>query len=576
MPHPYKYFFISILFCSWVSLSKGEDASNAYESDFSNKRYEINVENGDTLYSFIPEIWDLRPITESRERNSEETSGNTGKSSVHSGSYMDLSHIPESYAVNKSLDIGEISINQSSANGALSYSVPIEAYKATNGVNPNIQLVYNSMSGNGVAGYGWGIGGLSVIAAVNSNYYFDGNPAPAKGNVTGAFVLDGQRLIDLNTGNSSEKHFQTEQGFIKVTAHLIGTIIRFFNVYYPNGTVATYGYEGNSTKKVLYPLTKVRDISGNIINYSYVTTDNVYYISEINYGGREGANPISNHAKIKFSYENRNDYTTAYIDGLGISQKKRLKNINTYFNGQLLLTYNLTYTNAVSSMLTQIGCSSNGKSLNPLRFYYGENNQLSGFNKNSLILTSYFNNASAPDLVLTKGKFDPYSYNDGLISYPNFNTYGIIAKKKNMFGTVIGYQYGSTYSPDQSLLVYADLPSGLSLPIILTAEKGFQLLSAMDVDGDGKDELVKMNSVEVNSTSEKIRFKIYDVVNSLGGTFLSTRDSFDVSYGGVIQWSDLYSPSYKTVLTGDFLGDGKQTILTITYNKNIKNEDVQS
>jgi RHS repeat-associated protein len=573
MPQPYKYLFLSILFCSWASSGKGHNSEDTYESVFSDNRYEISVENGDTIYRYVPEIWDLRPATE--DKVSKKTSGEPSKVLSYGGGYMDLSHIPESYAVDKSKDIGEIAINQQSINGALGYSVPIEAYRATSGVNPNIQLVYNSMSGNGVAGYGWQIGGLSVIAAVNSNYYFDGKPAPAKGDVSGTFVLDGQRLINLNTGNSSEKYFQTEQGFIKVTAYLTGTIIKYFKVYYPNGSIATYGYEGNSGKKVIYPLTKVTDISGNIINYTYTETNNAYYVSEINYGGREGSNPISNHAKISFSYENRNDYATSYIDGLGISQTKRLKNITAYFNGQLLRTYNLTYTNVVSSMLTQIDCMSNGKSLNPLRFYYGENNQLTGFDKNSLILTSYFNNASAPDLILTKGKFDTYSYDDGLISYPNFNTYGVLVIKK-FLGIPIAYKYGSTYSPNQSLLVYADLPSGLSIPVTLTAESGFQLLSAMDIDGNGKDELVKMNSVEVNSSSEKIRFKIYDVVNYLGGVYLSTRDSFDVSYGGVVQWSDLYSPSRKAVLTGDFWGNGKQTILTITYNKNIKDEDVQS
>lgn len=577
MPHPYKYIFLSIVFCSWVLLSKGQDRENTYESGFSNSRYEISVENGDTLYSLIPEIWDLRPVTENKDRNNKETSAITGKSSVYGGGYMDLSHIPESYAVDKSKDIGEIAINQSSANGALGYSVPIEAYKAPNGVNPNIQLVYNSMSGNGIAGYGWQIGGLSVIAAVNSNYYFDGKPAPAKGDVSGAFVLDGQRLIDLKTGNSSEKYFQTEQGFIKVTAYLTGTIIRYFNVYYPNGSVATYGYEGNYSKKVLYPLTKVKDISGNIINYTYTETYNVYYVSEINYGGREGSNPISNYAKISFSYENRSDYVTSYIDGLGISQNKRLKGINTYFNGQLLFTYNLTYTNAVSSMLTQIECSSNGKSLNPLRFYYGENNQLAGFYKNSQILTSYFNNASAPDLILTKGKFNSYSYDDGLISYPNFNTYGIIAKKKNIFGTVIAWQYGSTYSPDQSLLVYPDLPSGFtSIPTSLTTESGFLLLSVMDVDGDGKDELVKMNSSHVGSSGETITYKVYDLETYLGYSSCTLRFSFTGNYGQVTNWSDLYSPIRKAVLTGDFLGNGKQTILTINYNKTIRDKTVPS
>jgi len=558
----------------FYNVCNGQDTIKNLLSDIAKSEYTVSVENGDSIYRYIPKEWTLQPT--SKESTNQVTSNankisKISKVSAYSGGTMDLSHIPDSYAIDNTKDIGEITINQTGGNGSLGYTVPINAYQAPTGMSPTVQLAYNSMSGNGIAGYGWQLGGLSAISITNFNKYFDDYIAPAT--KAGPFTLDGQRLIYL--GYSS---YQTEQGNVKVVPNRTDNGITYFKVYYPNGNIATYGFTTNTTAKVSYPLTNITDLNGNTIDYAYTESNNVYYIAEINYGGRIGTIPLANFAKISFNYESRTDVTPVYVAGVKIQQDKRVKEIKTYFNGNLLLTYGLTYTNANSSLLTQIDCSSNSKSLNPLKFYYGENNQLVNFTKNSIILGSYFSNASAPDLILSKGKFDQYSTNDGLISYPNFNTYGIQVIKQNWWGTIIGYQYGSMYSPDQSLLVYGNLPAYFSNPTTLTAESGFISLNAMDIDGDGKDELVKINTSSVSSTDETVTYKVYDVLTSIytGGSYTSLRYSFNVHYGGVVNWSDLYSPEYRTMLTGDFLGNGKQTLMSINYNVNIKGESVQS
>lgn len=50
-----------------------------------------------------------------------------------------------------------------SESGALTYALPIEILKGVNNFQPNLSLVYNSQSGNGSAGWGWNITGLSTI-----------------------------------------------------------------------------------------------------------------------------------------------------------------------------------------------------------------------------------------------------------------------------------------------------------------------------------------------------------------------------------------------------------------------------
>jgi len=570
-----KTIILPILLISWCFIVKGQDTICSALSDSTKGKYTVSVENGDSIYRYIPKVWTLRPSTEDSASQSISKANKVSrmsKVSAYSGGSMDLSHIPDSYSIDNTKDIGEITINQSGGNGSVGYNVPINAYQTPNGMSPSVLLAYNSMSGNGVAGYGWQLGGLSSISVTNSNVYFDGKPASANTGLWGNHTLDGQRLIQLYDGT-----YRTEQGNIKViNYYLNSSVIKYFKVFYPNGNIATFGFTTNTIAKITYPLTNITDLNGNTIDYTYTESNNVYYIAEINYGGRTGTNQLANFAKISFNYESRNDVSPVYVAGVKLQQDKRIKEIKTYINGNLLQTYGLTYTTANSSLLTQIDCSSNSKSLNPLKFYYGENNQLVNFTKNNILLGSYFSNASAPNLILSKGKFDQYSSNDGLISYPDFSTYGLLAIKKNFWGTTIGKQYGSKYSPTQSLLVYGDLSSGISFPSTLTAENGFQSLNAMDVDGDGKDELVKINT-NASSTEETITYKVYDLMTSIyTGSYTSLRYSFDTSPGASEEWSGLYSPIYKTTLIGDFLGNGKQTILHINYNVNIKGEIRQS
>lgn len=503
----------------FYSVGRGQNAINNAVSDSAKGNYTVSVENGDSIYRYIPKVWTLRPASKDSTNQAISKVNNVSRmSKVSSYSYgsMDLSHIPNSYSIDNTKDIGEITINQSGGNGSVGYSVPINAYQTPNGMSPSVQLAYSSMYGNGIAGYGWQLGGQSSIAVTNSNIYFDGKPAPAKTDNTGAFTLDGQRLINLGDGN-----YQTEQGNIKVTAYMSGTVIKYFQVYYPNGNTAIFGFTTNTTAKVSYPITNIKDLNGNTIDYTYTESNNIYYITEINYGGRAGTNSLADFAKISFNYESRNDVSLVYVAGVKLQQDKRLKEIKTYFNGNLLQTYSLTYNDATSSLLTQIGCVANSKSLNPLKFYYGENNQVVNFTKNNILLESYFTNASAPDLILSKGKFDQYSSNDGLISYPNLNTYGLLATKIKG-GKPIAYQYGSTYRPNLSLLVYGDLSLGVSLPITITTGDGFLALNAMDVDGDGKDELVKINTLfykdeYLNTMIEKVYYYVYDVNTSIYG-----------------------------------------------------------
>jgi hypothetical protein len=95
-------------------------------------------------------------------------------------------------------------INVSVIGGAV-YTIPLEIPQGVNGMQPEIGIIYNSQSGNGLLGYGWNINGVSTITRTGSTLYHDGKMTSADFSADDRFLLDGQRLIMVgNSGNNYE------------------------------------------------------------------------------------------------------------------------------------------------------------------------------------------------------------------------------------------------------------------------------------------------------------------------------------------------------------------------------------
>lgn len=90
---------------------------------------------------------------------------------------------------------GQLSVSLS---GAANYTIPIAVPPGINGVVPQISLVYNSQGGNGMAGYGWNISGVSTISRIPSTKFHDGAIDSVDFNALNRFALDGQRLLVKN------------------------------------------------------------------------------------------------------------------------------------------------------------------------------------------------------------------------------------------------------------------------------------------------------------------------------------------------------------------------------------------
>lgn len=460
--------------------------------------------------------------------------------------------------------------------GGKTYAIPILTAPCK-GQAPQVAIAYNSQGGNGTAGYGWNVTGASAINVVGKTIHYDGQTAavdlskPAEC----AFALDGVRLV-RNTGTLTQYDYETSQGFVLVKKHLANGEIAYFTVAYPNGNTATFGFKNNTKTQPAYPITEMVDRSGYKINFEYTVSGNCHFLSRIAYGGRSEAEHT---AEMLFNYEKRKDFTTVYLSGVALAADKLLKIVvslnkvgNTF---EELCTYRLSHELKDVSQLVQIGCSSGGVEMAPLKFkclYWPDNAPDSLRRESELtLITSYTAPTDKLKPIYVRGKFIDGRYNDGLITMPGaFSPYTVVNGPHIVSG-IYAVQYGSGYPADQDILI----APGLSLYNIIRKIQtghGFQTIQAADVNGDGVDEIVKVNFGGYSTIDTQLlitTYKCRDFDTPSTSFYVAVRG---VAYDGV----RFHSPMSRVYFFGDFLGSGKAQLLTISHNETFTHNYVGS
>lgn len=458
--------------------------------------------------------------------------------------------------------------------GGRIYDIPIMVSPMSD-FPPQISLQYNSQAGNGLAGFGWSIGGLSSITLTDKNQYYHGTVAPATlSGTNGAYLLDGVPLVQNDDSSlSSEYQLETAKGHILVKKHMSASAVCYFTVLYPDGSKATYGITTNTSAKTVYPITLWEDRLGNQITYTYSNTNSDYRVTSIQYKHKNNSSYVG---RINFSYSTRTDYHTRYIAGQSSYQNYILKSITSISNGSTLCTYALTHElKDGANLLTSIGCTnSSGEQLRPLTFTYGNNNYYGGTvtkdirKDDYLFLSTYFSTSGDVEFIYNRGKYLPNSYKDGVMILPDFSTYDIVASKKSgaLWWKEYHYQYGSKYAADQVVLVAPKLSYISDVNNSITVGEGFQCINAVDVDGDGVDEIVKVNFNGTSTSSETTTLKITVYGYNASSGEISQKKTFNVTVNGIVDDGDLISPMCRSYHFGDFNGEGKPQLLTISYN----------
>ncbi|MBI3775061.1 MAG: hypothetical protein HY273_05825, partial [Gammaproteobacteria bacterium] len=140
-----------------------------------------------------------------------------------------------------------------SPSGAATYSIPIQVPPGVGGMQPNLSLVYNSQGGNGIAGVGWNIGGLSAITRCGTTIDRDVNKGGVYIDWRDRYCLDGQRLILISgtyDGYPNTEYRTEIESFNKVIAYGAQGNYgpAYFTVTSKNGVTTEYG-NGNGSQQ---------------------------------------------------------------------------------------------------------------------------------------------------------------------------------------------------------------------------------------------------------------------------------------------------------------------------------------
>ena len=444
-----------------------------------------------------------------------------------------------------------------SSNGSSSYSIPLKLPPGTAGMTPEISLAYHGDRHEGILGMGWSLTGQSAISRCSSTYAQDGVDAGVTLTETDQYCLDGKRLRlrDGYTQGADGSEYGTEiEGFSLIIAH--GSTATpsngpaWFEVRGADGRIYQYGNTTDSQIPALgtsipqtWALNQIADRSTNYINFSYLndTTFGGYHLDRIRYTGNvnQGVTPTY---MVTMGYADRapSDLLLSYFAGYPMREPQMLNQIVIANGTTIIRTYNFVYQGEYAplpgqrTLLSSVQeCSGTGFCFAPTTFTW----QSASAGWNTSTATTSDANTSATRIAFLDLNGDgipdalwsePPNYN--LACYALGSPTGLQPKQcstsipftynaaSTSRWTEVQREYVADFRGDgrQEFLQYNSkgtywellyLDPGTNtlqeLPLIFTIPGvGYELTSQTiigfaDVDGDGRDDLIYYNQVDL-------------------------------------------------------------------------------
>lgn len=255
-----------------------------------------------------------------------------------------------------------------SPSGAATYTIPIQVPPGTAGMQPSLALSYNSQAGNGLAGMGWSLSGLSAIHRCPATIVQgDGYMGGINYDANDRFCLDGERLVVVNglANGANGAEYRTEhESFSRVKSFgTCGVGPCNWTVEAKSGQIMEFGNTSDSRVEVstlprgiarsdvrLWAINKVTDRAGNYMTFSYYEepTAGIHVPTWIAYTGNGASQP---YAAVQPILQTRPDQETFYEGGSQISSTHRIQAIQTFSSGNYIVPvkiYTLTYESALS------------------------------------------------------------------------------------------------------------------------------------------------------------------------------------------------------------------------------------
>lgn len=449
---------------------------------------------------------------------------------------------------------GQLSVSPS---GAATYEVPLELPQGIKDITPNLAFVYNSQSGNGLAGWGWNVSGISSIARTPSTIFHDGVSDPVDFDDLDRFTLNGQRLIAVSgTYGANGTEYRTAN-FSNLKIISYGTSSfgakygpQYFTVIYPDGSQEWYGQTLDSNGRLEWGINKWLDINGNSISYTYENDHGIILISSIEYGSKSGTVAPNT---IIFNYRSRKRGVSTYVAGESFYQNEILSSIEINISNVLYRTYTIgKYTNSIGyQTVGSIGVINEDGAKMFTRFKYGESS--------NNISVSGGNNVDLEDI-------DPTG--DGIIS-DDFTgdgnidvlTYDKIAR--NNIKIVANLGVNNLIGFDQN---FPNNVTDFDVPKFDEIVSGNILSSEGKVIPERAIVTIKDNPISFSSTISNVEFKAH-TLNPNGHQFQYSKiwqaPKYRLDNISSCNSAQMYSTP-KVYKSGDFNGDGLLDVLAFT------------
>ena len=263
-----------------------------------------------------------------------------------------------------------------SDDGGAQYHLPLWVPGARGGkVAPQLALSFDSRGGNGLAGVGWSLGGLSSISWCPRTYAQDGFSEGGHFDGTIALCLGGMRLLPTSTVPAPQREYVTErQSFARIVGY--GTqdnVPDYFRVWAKDGTVQTFGQTDNARLAayqlqpgpnadepnlvrapgdrvtLAWAVDRIEDRNGNAATVEYLrgegAEDDLSWVEM-----RPAAITYEPNRRVEFGYEPRTDPIDSFGGGVQTRIAHRIKTISMFGGpaggtADLLREYQLSYEN---------------------------------------------------------------------------------------------------------------------------------------------------------------------------------------------------------------------------------------
>lgn len=467
---------------------------------------------------------------------------------------------------------GQFAVSES---GAATYRIPIQVPPGVAGMEPKLELSYNSQSGNGLLGVGWSLGGLSAITRCARTMAQDNFRGNIDLDMNDRYCMDGQRLVLVSgTYGVAGSEYRTElDSFNKIVASgVAGNGVAFFTVQTKAGLKMEYGNtadsrieaQGKATVRV-WAVNKISDVKSNFMTFSYIE-DNAngdYNLSKIDYTGNfaSGAAPSQS---VQFTYEARPDIELSYLAGSVLSMPRRVASIKTFNASSMVREYKVGYEQGTATQRSRPGtvteCSGSGGCLPPVALTASDSASASFAMTGSLtpypewttpIVADFNGDGSADMLINTNtpgaGWRVYISNGDGtfrwagsLTPYSEWSTPTIADFNGDGLADVLI----NTNTPGAGWHVYLSNGNGtFSLASFLTPYSEWTTPVIADFNGDGKSDVL------INTNTPGAGWQVY----------LSNGDGSFALKGSLTPYRE-----WTTPVIADFNGDGLSDVLINT------------